>query len=83
MIHYGSQTVNRAAPHRLEKRHEKKTLFFRKHGGFGSASTFKVALFVCSLAEVLRWMLAWPRRHQVAAPKIVAHAHIVARAPFL
>jgi hypothetical protein len=83
VIHYGSQTVNRAALHRLEKRYEKKTLLFRKHGGSGSVWTSKVALFVCSLAEVSRWMLAWPRRHQVAAPEIVAHAHIVARAPFL
>jgi GT2 family glycosyltransferase len=83
VIHYGSQTMNRAPLRKLEKLYEKKALFFRKHHGPGAVWTFKLTLFVSSAAKMLGWMLAYPLRRQVAVPKIVAHGHIMRRALFL
>lgn len=83
VIHYGGQTMNRAPLRKLEKLYEKKALYFRKHHGSGGLWTFKVALFACSLAKMLGWMLTYPLRRQVAAAKIIAHRHIMTRALFL
>ena len=83
VIHYGSQTMNRAPLHKLEKLYEKKALFFRKHYGSRAVWTFKVALLVSSAAKMLGWMLAYPVRRQAAAAKIMAHRHVMTRALFL
>lgn len=77
VIHYGSQTMNRAPLHKLEKLYEKKTLFFRKHYGFGAVWTFKATLLISSMIKVLAWTLVYPLRRQVAAPKIVVHRHVM------
>jgi len=83
VVHYGSQTMNRAPLHKLDRLYEKKALFFRKHWGSGAVWTFKVALFFCSLVKMLGWMLVYPLRRQLASAKISAHGHVMAQALLL
>ena len=83
VIHYGSQTMNRAPLHKLEKLYEKKALFFRKHYGPGAVWMFKVALLMASMIKMSAWTLAYPFRRHEAATKLAAHRHVMTRALFL
>jgi len=83
VIHYGSQTMNRAPLHKLDMLYAKKALFFRKHHGPTALWAFKMGLFVCSLIKMLGWVLAYPLKRRLAADKLVAHGHIMVRSLFL
>ncbi len=55
IIHYGSQTMNRAVPRKYELLLSHKALFFRKHGGRGAATAYLLSLTLSTKAKLVWW----------------------------
>jgi GT2 family glycosyltransferase len=76
VVHLGSQTMNRAPRHKLERLYEKKALFFRKHHGPGSVLAFKATLASVSALKAAAWAALVPLRGAEAREKAGLHWHI-------
>ncbi|MBN1979707.1 MAG: glycosyltransferase family 2 protein [Anaerolineae bacterium] len=83
VIHYGSQTMNRAPLTKLEQLHRGKTRFFLKHFGVTGAWCYKVTLFVLSVFKVLFYGLTSVVNCRSAVQKVRINWHIAKRAFFL
>ena len=55
IIHYGSQTMNRALSHKYGLLLSHKALYFRKHWGRKWASVFKLTLGIATLGKLVWW----------------------------
>ena len=58
VVHYGSQTMNKAVPQKYELLLAHKALFFRKHWGNGWAFVYKISLSITSLVKSTIWYFA-------------------------
>lgn len=79
-IHFGGQTMNRVPARRVELLYAKRTLYFRKHGGQGTAWVFKGSLWLASLLKLVAWLALYPFRRERARDEIPLHWHMVRRA---
>lgn len=83
IIHYGSQTMDRAVPRKYELLLSKKALYFRKHGGQGADSLYRVTLGFATAAKVGWWMLfsLLPSKRQMGTERMELHWYILKRIP--
>ena len=58
VIHYGSQTMNRAVPRKYELLLSHKLLFFRKHGGPAATTIYRLSLGLATLGKATWWSVA-------------------------
>jgi GT2 family glycosyltransferase len=81
IIHYGSQTMNRAVPRKYELLLSHKVLFFRKHMGSLAANVYRASLGCATVAKLLWWssagVLAGDRR--ASRERRQLHWHILKR----
>lgn len=57
VVHYGSQTMNRAVPRKYQLLLSHKLLYFRKHHGRLGATAYRLSLGAATLAKVAWWSM--------------------------
>jgi len=73
IVHYGSQTMNRAVPHKYELLLSHKMLFFRKHAGSMAVRLYRIALIISTFSKLLWWTISKdPDKKQL-------HSHLLKR----
>ncbi len=83
VLHYGSQTMDRAPLNKIERLYQKKALFYKKHHGHLSVWVYKLSLWISSVFKIVLWLLIYPFFRKKAKLKIRSHFHIARKAFFL
>jgi len=85
IIHYGSQTMNRAVPRKYELLLSHKLLFLRKHKGVLTANVYRSLLGLSTTIKLVWWTLSsllQPYR-QTNAERRQLHWYLLKRIPYL
>lgn len=83
IIHYGSQTMNRAVSRKYELLLSHKALFFRKHSPRGSVFFYKAGLTISTTIKLIYWLLLSLLRHPASPERRQLHIHLLRRIPSL
>lgn len=83
IVHYGSQTMDRALLHKYELLLSHKALFFHKHQGPRAAAVYRRALALSTAFKVAYWTLAglWPPSRQASRQRRQLHLRVLRRIP--
>lgn len=85
IIHFGSQTMNKAVPRKYELLWSHKLLFFRKHKGTVSAAIYRVLLGFSTGVKLLYWTIrkSISRNEEDILLKRELHRYLFKRVPRL
>lgn len=85
VVHYGSQTMNRAVPRKYELLLSHKMLFFHKHGGSRAAAAYRTSLFLSTAVKLMWWAAAsiLPGDRQARRERVRLQWHLLRRIPAL
>jgi len=82
VIHFGSQTMDRAPLNKIERLYEKKALFYKKHHGLVGLWAYKFSLWFFTVIKLLGWIFMFPINYENGRMKIRSHFHIAKKALF-